>query len=81
MTRAARRERRLDLALVVRLDEGLHAQLERLVDEPGERSARMQDREQEDRVGAGGAQHVELPGIDDELLGQDGHRDGGANLR
>ena len=39
----------------------------------------MQDREQQHEVGPGGPEEVELPRIDDELLGQDGHGDGRAH--
>ena len=69
----------LDLAGVVRLDERLQAQVPRRRHEPGEALRRVQHRQQEHEVGPGSPEEVELPGIDDELLGQDGHGDGRAH--
>ena len=47
--------------------------------EPGQAPRRVQHRQQEHEVGAGSPEEVELPRIDDELLGQDGHGDGRAH--
>src|SRR5687768_16294392 len=73
------RERGLDLALVVRLHERLEPEISRLVDQPSERTAWVEHRKQEHRVGARGPQELQLPRDDDELLGQHGHADGPAN--
>ena len=72
-------EGRLDLAFVVRLDERLEPELERAVDQARERAPRVEHGEQQDRVGAGGAQEVELARVDDELLGEHRQGDGGAH--
>ena len=56
------------------LDQRLQPEVARLGDELGEARRRVEDREQQHEVGAGGAEEVELPGIDDEVLGED--RDG-----
>ena len=71
ISRALGRERPLQLALVVGLDERLQPDLERPVDERGEPLRRMEDREQQHQVGAGGAEVRQLDRLDDELLGED----------
>ena len=53
-----RRERALELALVVGLDERLQAELERPLDEPSEPLGRVEHGEQQDEVRAGGAEQV-----------------------
>ena len=63
----------LELAGVVRLDERLQAEVPRLRDEPRQALRRVEDGEQQHEVGPGSPEEVELPGIDDELLGE--HRD------
>ena len=72
----AGREGALELARVVRLHERLQAQVARGRHEPGQALRRVQHRQQEHEVGAGGPEEVELPRVDDELLGQDRHGDG-----
>ena len=67
-------ERALQLALVVDLDERLETDLESALDESGEPPRRMEDREQQDEVGAGGTQERQLDFLDHEVLGED--RDG-----
>jgi hypothetical protein len=66
-----RRERPLQLALVVGLDERLEADLQGTIDEGRELALRVQDREQQDEVGAGRAEVRQLDRLDDELLGED----------
>ena len=66
-----RRERALELPLVVGLDERLEPDLERPVDEAREALRRMEDGEQQDEVGAGRAEVRQLDRLDDELLGED----------
>ena len=68
------RQRAVELAGVVDLDQRLEADLEGALDEPGEPLRRMQDGQQQDEVRAGGPQHRQLDVLDDEVLGQD--RDG-----
>ena len=67
----------LELAGVVRLDERLQAEVARLADEPRQALRRVEDREQQDEVGPGSPEEVELPGVDDELLGEHRHGDRG----
>ncbi len=67
----------VELARVVDLDERLEADLERPLDQPREPLGRMEDREQQDEVGAGRAEHRELDLLDHEVLGQDRDGDGG----
>ena len=69
-------ERRLQLALVVRLDERLQAEVQGSLHEPREAGAAMQDGEEQDEVGARGAEQLELAGLDDELLREHGHGHG-----
>ena len=61
----------VQLARVVRLDERLEAEVEGGADEAGETARRVEGREQQDGVRAGGPQHGQLPRVHDELLGQD----------
>ena len=68
---------RLELALVVDLDERLQAQLAGQLGEAGELLCRQDGGEEQDHVGAGGAQDGELALVDDELLGEDRERDRG----
>ena len=74
-----RRERAIELAGVVDLDERLQADLERTVDEPRQAAGGMEDREQEDQVRAGGAEDRQLDLLDHEVLGQDRDGDGCAH--
>ncbi len=64
----------LQLALVVDLDEWLEPDLACPLDETGEPPRRMEDREEQDQIGAGGAEERELDLLDHEVLGED--RDG-----
>ena len=69
-----RRERAIELAGVVDLDERLEADLEGTVHEPRQAPGGMEDREQEDQVRAGGAEDRQLDLLDHEVLGQDRDR-------
>ncbi len=63
----------------MRLDQGLEAEVERPVDEASKGAPRLEDREEEHGIGAGGAEHIELAGVDDELLRQHRHADRGVD--
>ena len=76
-----RRERGVQLPLVMRLDERFEAEVEGARHEPAELRAAMQDREQQHDVGTGRPEQVELARLDDELLRQHRHRHGGADRR
>ena len=65
------RERPVELAVVVDLDERLEPELEGLRDEAGQAARRVEDREQQDEVRAGRAEQRQLELLDDEVLGQD----------
>ena len=71
-----RGERGAQLLLVVRLHERLEPDGQRPLDEPREPLRRVEDREQQHEVGAGGAEHRQLDVLDDELLGEDRDRHG-----
>ena len=58
----------------MRLDERLQPQVPCLRDQPRQAPLRVEHGQQQDEVGPGGPEELELPGIDDELLGED--RDG-----
>ena len=67
------RKGRVELLLVMGLDERLQAELQGARDEAGEPPGRMEDREEQHEIGTSRPQHRELDLVDDELLGQ--HRD------
>ncbi len=75
----SRRERTLELLLVVGLDERLEPDLDGARDKPGEPLRRMEDGEQEHEIRAGRPEVGQLDRFDDELLGQDRDRDGRPN--
>ena len=56
---------------------GSRPTLERALDETGEPPGRVEDREQQHEVGAGGAEQRQLDLLDHEVLGQDRDRDRG----
>ena len=62
----------IQLARVVDLDQRLEADLERPFDQPGESLGRMQDREQQDEVGARRAEHRELDSSTTKSLARTG---------
>ena len=70
-----RAQRRLDLPRVVRLHQRLEAEVPCLRRQPGEPRRRMEHREEQDEIGPGSPEEVELPGIDDEVLGEHGDGD------
>ena len=70
------RQRRLDLPRVVGLDEGLQPEVARLCRETCQPRGRVEHREEQHEVGPGSPEEIELPGIDDEILGEDGDRNG-----
>ena len=65
------RERALELAFVMGLDERFEADLERTIDESSQSSGRMEHRQQQHEVRAGCAKHRQLARVDDEVLGED----------
>ena len=67
-------ERGLELALVVDLDERVEVERARLVQQALELVQLERGDDQQDRVGAGRGGLVELVGVDDEVLAQDGQR-------
>jgi hypothetical protein len=69
-----RRQRGIELAPGVDLDERLQPQVSRAGDEAGEALRRVERGEQQDQVRPRGPQDRQLARVDDELLGQD--RDG-----
>ncbi len=60
---------------VVGLDQRLQAEVPGLRGQPRQPRRRMEHGQQQHEVGPGGPEEVELPGIDDELLGEHGHGD------
>ena len=53
------------------LDERLEPERQRPLDEARESPGRVEDREQQHEVGAGGAEERQLDLVDDEVLGED----------
>ena len=68
----------LHLALVVRFHQRLQAEFSGQIDEPCEPLARQDRREEQHQIRAGKAKQWELALVDDELLGEDRHVDGGS---
>jgi hypothetical protein len=65
----------------VRLDERLEAEVAGGRRQPGEARRGVEDGEEEDEIGAGRAEELELPGVDDELLGEDRDAHRGTHAR
>ena len=65
---------RIELALVVDLDERLEAEVEGLIDQRAQFAGTMEHGEQQHQVGAGHAQRGQLTAIDDESLARTGTR-------
>ena len=70
------RQRTLELSRVVHLDERLHPELERPLDETRQPAGGVQDGEQQDEVSARRPEQRQLDLLDHELLGQDREGDG-----
>ena len=64
----------LQLALVVRFDQRLEAELARQTGEPGQLGGREDACQQQHEVGAGGPKDRQLALVDDELFGEDRDR-------
>ena len=71
----------LELAGVVHLDERVHAERVRRLDESGRRFVTDARHDDEDAVGAPGARLEHLVGLEQEILAQDGQAGGLAGLR